>query len=103
MTLTLTLATRKNRRTPMHVRMHPCPSCRSGDHVIAFLDRGPLCLLGVSPLGEPPAVLRMQLALVHGQIVSLVTSSALDSIFRWGLPAHGSGMAAAARGVYVWM
>ena len=50
--------------------------------MVAFLERPPLCLVGVSALAEPAAVLRMQLSLVHGQVVSLLTSSALSSIFR---------------------
>ena len=35
-------------------------ACRAGQHVFAFLERPPLCLVGVSALAEPPAVLRMQ-------------------------------------------
>lgn len=50
--------------------------------MVAFLDRSPLYLVGFSALGEPPAVLRMQLSLVHGQLVSLLTGSALASLFR---------------------
>lgn len=60
----------------------PPGACRAGRHVIAFLDRSPLYLVGFSALGEPPAVLRMQLSLVHGQLVSLLTASALGSLFR---------------------
>jgi hypothetical protein len=55
---------------------------RAGRHVVAFLDRSPLCLVAASALGEPPAVLRMQLALVHGQITSLLTASALAAVFK---------------------
>lgn len=55
--------------------------CRSGKYVIAFLDRSPLCLVAVSSLAEPPAVLRMQLAMVHGQVTSLLTASAMAAVF----------------------
>ena len=48
--------------------------------MLAFLERPPLCLLAASALAEPPAVLRMQLTLVHGQIVSLLTASAISGI-----------------------
>ena len=49
--------------------------------MVAFLDRSPLCLVATSTLGEPPPVLRMQLALLHGQVASLLTAAALTSIF----------------------
>ena len=39
-------------------------------------------LVAVSALAEPPAVLHKQLALVHGQIIMLLTAAALDSMFR---------------------
>jgi hypothetical protein len=48
----------------------------------AFLDRPPLGLVAASTLGEPPAVLRAQLALAHAQIVSVLTASALAATFR---------------------
>lgn len=54
----------------------------AGPAALAFLDRGPLRLLAASSLGEPPAVLRMQLALVHGQVASLLTGAGLDALFR---------------------
>ncbi|KAL4517910.1 hypothetical protein Ndes2526B_g02305 [Nannochloris sp. 'desiccata'] len=54
---------------------------RSGRNVVAFLDRSPICLVAISTLAEPPAVLRMQLALIHGQLTSLLTASAVNSIF----------------------
>jgi hypothetical protein len=49
---------------------------------LAFLDRPPLGLVAASTLGEPPAVLRAQLALAHAQIVSVLTASALAATFR---------------------
>ena len=49
--------------------------------MVAFLDRSPLCLVAISTLAEPPAVLRMQLALVHSQLASLLTASAVAAIF----------------------
>ncbi|PRW21034.1 SAND-like isoform X1 [Chlorella sorokiniana] len=64
-----------------HSKGHTLRHIRVGSHVFAFLERPPLCLVGVSAYGEPPAVLRMQLSLVHGQIVSLLTSSALTHMF----------------------
>ncbi|KAG7671224.1 putative Protein SAND [Nannochloris sp. 'desiccata'] len=54
---------------------------QSGRNVVAFLDRSPICLVAISTLAEPPAVLRMQLALIHGQLTSLLTASAVNSIF----------------------
>ena len=57
-------------------------NCRSSSgRVVSFLERAPLTLIGVSHLGESPAVLRMQLVLIHAQIVSLLTATALSSIF----------------------
>lgn len=53
---------------------------RSGKRVVAFLDRTPLYLVAVSTLGEPAAVLRMQLALVHGQLIALLTERAIKNI-----------------------
>lgn len=43
-----------------------CAPCRAGQHVFAFLERPPLCLVGVSALAEPPAVMRMQVCSRHG-------------------------------------
>ncbi|KAL4855616.1 Vacuolar fusion protein MON1 [Chlorella vulgaris] len=64
-----------------HSKGHTLKHIRAGPHVFAFLERPPLCLVGVSAFNEPPAVLRMQLVLVHGQIVSLLTATALSAMF----------------------
>ncbi|KAL4420703.1 hypothetical protein ABPG75_010359 [Micractinium tetrahymenae] len=64
-----------------HSKGHTLKHVRAGSHVFVFLERPPLCLVGVSALAEPPAVLRMQLTLVHGQIISLLTSTALNALF----------------------
>lgn len=40
-----------------------------------FLERGPLLLVAVAATGEPPAALRRQLALVSGQLVSMLTNT----------------------------
>ncbi|EFN50835.1 hypothetical protein CHLNCDRAFT_141799 [Chlorella variabilis] len=64
-----------------HSKGHTLKHVRAGQHVFAFLERPPLCLVGVSALAEPPAVMRMQLILVHGQIVSLLTAAALSAMF----------------------
>lgn len=53
---------------------------RAGRHIIAFLIRGPLCLVAVSALAEPPAVLRMQLSLLHFVLVSILTQKAIHTI-----------------------
>jgi hypothetical protein len=53
---------------------------RAGRHIIAFLIRGPLCLVAVSALAEPPAVLRMQLSLLHFVLVSILTQKAIQTI-----------------------
>ena len=45
--------------------------CRAGRHLVAFLERGQLLLVAVSAMGEPPAALRRQLVLVHGQARTL--------------------------------
>lgn len=54
---------------------------RRGARVVAFLDKSPVCLVAVSTLSEPPAVLRMQLVLLHGQLTSLLTASAMDHLY----------------------
>jgi len=41
---------------------------------VAFLERGQLLLVAVSAMGEPPAALRRQLILVHGQARCLLHS-----------------------------
>ena len=61
---------------------HLAAGAAAGAAALAFLDRGPLRLLAASSLGEPPAVLRMQLALVHGQVASLLTGAGLEALFR---------------------
>ena len=40
-----------------------------------FLERGPFILVMVSATGEPEAALMCQLGLVHGQILSILSSS----------------------------
>eukprot|EP00890_Picochlorum_soloecismus_P000293 jgi/Picsp_1/1264/NSC_04745-R1_vacuolar fusion protein mon1 homolog a-like len=59
----------------------PLRSMRSSNRAVYFLDRSPLSLVSVSQLGEPLAVLRMQLVLLHSQIVFLLTAKAVTSIF----------------------
>lgn len=60
----------------------PIRHLRAGRHVFAFLRRGPLFFVSISALREPPAVLRMQLALIHGAVVSILTQTALESILK---------------------
>jgi len=56
-------------------------SLKSQGCTLCFLDKNPLTLVAVSHLKEPVLVLRMQLVLLHAQIVSLLTAKALASIF----------------------
>lgn len=55
--------------------------CRSRQCTLCFLDKNPLTLVAVSRMKEPVLVLRMQLVLLHAQILSLLTAKALASIF----------------------
>ena len=48
---------------------------RAGRHLVAFLERGQLLLVAVSAMGEPPATLRRQLILVHGQVCAALLRS----------------------------
>ncbi|KAL6784656.1 hypothetical protein ACKKBF_B02675 [Auxenochlorella protothecoides x Auxenochlorella symbiontica] len=57
-------------------------SIRSGRSTIVLLDRPPLALVAVSNQGEPAPVLRMQLSLLHAQLESVLTRSALGVLFR---------------------
>lgn len=45
------------------------------------MDDGPLCLVASSTLGEGPGVLHSQMQLVHGLVISLLTYSALQSVY----------------------
>lgn len=47
-----------------------------------MVDRDPLLLMAVSQAYEPVPVLRMQLSLLHNQIESVLTRSALTSVFK---------------------
>lgn len=58
-----------------------CPNRRHQRCVIAFLDDGPVCLVASSTLGEGPAVLHSQMQLVRGLLISLLTYSALQSVY----------------------
>lgn len=62
--------TRVTKQTCCH-QLH----CRAGKHLIVFLDRGPFVLVMVAATGEPEAALMCQLGLVHGQILSILSSS----------------------------
>ena len=49
--------------------------CRSGQHLIVFLERGPLYLVAVSNVGEPEAALALQLDLLHEHFLAILTDS----------------------------
>ena len=49
--------------------------CRSGQHLIVFLERGPLYLVAVSRAGEPKAALLLQLDLLHAHFLAILTDS----------------------------
>ena len=49
--------------------------CRSGQHLIVFLERGPLYLVAVSNAGEPEAALALQLDLLHAHFLAILTDS----------------------------
>lgn len=53
---------------------HHC-QCRSGQHLIVFLEKGPFILVMASATNEPESALLGQLGLVHGQILSILTNS----------------------------
>lgn len=53
---------------------------QTGAKVVAFLDRNPLYLVAATTLGEPPVILRMQLSLLHGQILSFLTGRSVENI-----------------------
>ena len=48
---------------------------------ICFLEKPPLTLVSVSHLGEPVLILKMQLILLHAQILSLLPLSGLKTLF----------------------
>lgn len=48
-------------------------ACRAGRHVVVFLERGPLYLVAAAATGEPVSVLRLQLHLLHSQILCILT------------------------------
>ncbi|KAL3136443.1 hypothetical protein ABBQ38_005698 [Trebouxia sp. C0009 RCD-2024] len=50
-------------------------SIRAGKHLIVFLEKGPFILVMASTTKEPESALLGQLGLVHGQILSILTSS----------------------------
>lgn len=47
---------------------------RAGRHLVVFLVRGPLHLVAASSRGEGEGVLRDQLALLHSQILCILTA-----------------------------
>ena len=56
------------------------PGCRAGARLFVFLEQGPLILVAVSTAGEPESWLQLQMQLLHGQLVSILTSS-LERMF----------------------
>lgn len=59
-----------------------CLNFRSSDGTaVCFLDKSPLLLVCVSKLEEPSAIIRMQLVILHAQILSLLTSSGLEAVY----------------------
>ena len=54
--------------------------CRSGKHLIVFLEKGPFILVMASATNEPEPALVGQLSLVHAQILSILTNS-VDKMF----------------------
>ena len=56
------------------------PGCRAGARLFVFLEQGPLILVAVSTAGEPEPWLQLQMQLLHGQLVSILTSS-LERMF----------------------
>ena len=56
------------------------PGCRAGTRLVVFLEQGPLILVAVSTAGEPESWLQLQMQLLHGQLVSILTSS-LERMF----------------------
>ncbi|KAJ2887184.1 Vacuolar fusion protein mon1 [Coemansia aciculifera] len=59
----------------------PVKSMTMGMHTIVFYTNGPLYLLAVSDRGDPAELLRNELQLLHGQIVSILTLAQLTKIF----------------------
>ncbi|KAJ2461448.1 Vacuolar fusion protein mon1 [Coemansia sp. RSA 2424] len=59
----------------------PVKSMTMGAHTIVFYTNGPLYLLAVSDRGDPAELLRGELQLLHGQIVSILTAAQLTKIF----------------------
>ncbi|KAK9839324.1 hypothetical protein WJX81_008143 [Elliptochloris bilobata] len=49
-------------------------SIRAGQHVIVFLERGPLYLVAVAATGEPAAALAQQLDLLHAHLLAILTN-----------------------------
>ena len=54
--------------------------CRAGARLFVFLEQGPLILVAVSTAGEPESWLQLHMQLLHGQLVSILTSS-LERMF----------------------
>ena len=50
-----------------------CLACRAGQHVIVFLERGPLYLVAAAATGEPVAALLRQLDLLHAHLLAILT------------------------------
>lgn len=48
-------------------------ACRAGQHVIVFLERGPLYLVATAATGEPVAALLRQLDLLHAHLLAILT------------------------------
>ena len=46
---------------------------RAGQHMVVFMERGPLYLVVAAATGEPEAALRLQLDLLHAHIVAILT------------------------------
>ncbi|KAK9807508.1 hypothetical protein WJX72_001125 [[Myrmecia] bisecta] len=49
-------------------------SIRAGLHLVVFVEKGPFYLVAVSATGEPEAALKLQLELLYGQILSILTN-----------------------------
>ena len=56
--------------------------CRSGQHLIVFLERGPLYLVAASRAGEPEAALALQLDLLHAHFLAILTDSFAKTLAR---------------------
>lgn len=65
---------RFDERSPPSPESLSCP-CRSGKHLIVFLEKGPLYLVAVSSADEPPSALRLQLELLHAHFLAILTDN----------------------------